>query len=65
MRYAQGRSESAPERCDIDQLYNEYSEANYDFLTLLRAIIRSPSFSRLHLDKDELSSNTAQSEQDE
>lgn len=65
MRYAQGRSESAPERCDIDQLYNEYSGANYDFLTLLRAIIRSPSFSRLHFDADELSSNIVQSEQGE
>jgi hypothetical protein len=63
MRYAQGRSESAPEICDIDQLYGEYSSANYDFLTLLRAIIRSPSFSRLHLDKEDISLSTDLSEQ--
>jgi hypothetical protein len=52
MRYAYGRSESAGELCDIDALYNAYSESNYDFLTLLRAIIRSPGFSRLHIERE-------------
>ncbi len=51
MRYAHGRSESPGELCDIDSHYGQFQSSGYDFLTLLRSIISSPAFSRLHIDR--------------
>lgn len=50
LRFAQGRSETPAEICDVDQVYQRYSESGYDFMILLREVINSPSFSALHFD---------------
>ena len=53
MRYSNGRSENRGELCDIDRLYTQYQESGFDFLTLLRSIIRSPNFRQLHIDREQ------------
>ena len=51
LRFAQGRSETAAEICDVDQVYQRYAQSGYDFMTLLREVIISPNFSALHFDE--------------
>jgi hypothetical protein len=52
-RYAKGRAERQDEVCHVDQLYREYAESDYDFLSLLRAIISSSTFTLRAEDTDD------------
>lgn len=51
VRYTQGRAEVEDDVCEVNDLYQEYERGGYDFLSLLKAIVRSPTFRYLHLDE--------------
>jgi hypothetical protein len=50
-RYAQGRAENEQDLCGIDQLHKGFKEDHYNFLTLLKAFINTPAFTRLHFEE--------------
>ena len=49
-RYAQGRAENEGDLCSIDQLHEGFKEEQYNFLSLLKSLIRAPEFTRLHFE---------------
>ena len=65
-RYAQGRAENAGDLCGIDLLHKGFKDNHYSFLSLLKALIQSPEFTRLHIDvTSESSAPSVSSSQDE
>lgn len=50
VRYAYGRAEVTEDLCEVNDLYERYEEGGYDFLSLLKGVVRSASFRYLHLD---------------
>ena len=51
IRYSHGRAEVAEELCEVNELYEQYEGGGYDFLSLLKGIVRSSAFRYLHLDQ--------------
>jgi hypothetical protein len=51
IRYSHGRAEVTDELCEVNELYEQYEGGGYDFLSLLKGIVRSPAFRYLHLDE--------------
>ena len=58
LRYAQGRSETSAELCDVDKVYQSYADSGYDMFALLSAIIKSSNFRRLHFDDQSAASSS-------
>jgi len=51
VRYTHGRAERPEELCEVNKLYERYESGAYDFLSLLKGVVSSPSFRYLHLDE--------------